>query len=112
MSSFASGIVYSILIIAVASLCTIATRALPFAVFGGKREMPGTLRRLTTLLPPAIIAVLVVYCLKGLSLEDSTGLAATIVALAAVVILHIWKKNTLLSIASGTIIYMVLIRII
>lgn len=105
-------VVYSILIIAVASLCTVVTRALPFAVFGGRREMPDTLRRLTALLPPAIIAVLVVYCLKDLSSENATGLVATAAALAAVAVLHIWRKNTLLSIAAGTIIYMALIRIL
>lgn len=100
------------LIIIVAALCTIAVRALPFAVFGGSREMPETLSRLTKLLPPAIIAVLVAYCLKALTPADPTTLISSVVALAAVVVLHLWKKNTLLSIAAGTIIYMVLIRLI
>lgn len=105
-------VLYSILIIAVASICTIFTRAVPFAIFGGAREMPEALKRLTSLLPPAIIAVLVVYCLKGLLTASSTETIATVIALIAVVSLHLWKKNTLISVASGTVIYMALIRLI
>ena len=105
-------IIYPVLIIAVTSLCTLLTRAAPFVIFGGKREMPEALRRLTAVLPPAIIAVLVVYCLKGLTTAGAVEIISTAAALISVVILHLWKENTLLSIAAGTIIYMALIRLL
>lgn len=103
---------YSIMLVAITALCTLATRALPFAVFGGGRQLPQALRRLTGILPAAIMAVLVVYCLKGLTPADTVTLISTVAALAAVVGLQLWRRNTLLSIAAGTVIYMLLIRIL
>ena len=63
-------------------------------------------------MPTAIIAVLVVYCLKGLPASDAAHATITLGSVAAVVALHLWKRNTLLSIAGGTILYMALLRII
>lgn len=104
-------IIYSILIIAVVSLCTILLRAFPFLIFGGRKEVPKTVRYLGKMLPPAIMAVLVVYCLRGTSfLSGSHGIPemASVLLVAA---LHIWKKNILLSIGAGTLCYMALIRL-
>lgn len=100
------------LIVAVACLCTLLTRALPFLLFRGGRTMPKALSRLTGILPPAIIAVLVVYCLKGLSFSAPVELLSSLAGLVCVVGLHLWKRNTLLSIAAGTVVYMILIRIL
>ena len=98
--------------IAVCALCPVARRVAPFARFGGGRQMPPAVRRLAIKLPAAIIAVLVVYCLKALPDSSLPASAATLVSVAAVVVLHLWKRNTLLSIAGGTILYMLLLRLI
>ena len=107
-----NSIVYALLSVAVCCLCTFALRAIPFALFGGKQTMPPAVRRLARMLPAAIIAVLVVYCLKSLPAADAANAAVTLGSVAAVVLLHLWKKNTLLSIAGGTILYMALLRLI
>lgn len=102
---------YAVVTIAITAVATFITRLVPFALFGGNRQMPDTLTRLAGQLPPAIMAVLIVYCLKT-TLTGGTAQAATWSAVAAVVLLHLWRKNTLLSIAGGTVLYMILIRVI
>ena len=96
----------------VVSFCTILLRALPFLIFGGKKEVPQTVQYLGQVLPPAIMAVLVVYCLKGISLFQGNHGIPEILSVLAVAGLHIWKKNILLSIGLGTLCYMVLIQVI
>lgn len=103
---------HSIAIIAVVAVCTLLTRALPFLVFGGKREVPQVVRYLGRVLPPAIMAILVVYCLKSVNLFSGSHGLPEIIASLAVVILHLWKKNTLLSIGIGTVCYMFLVQTI
>ena len=100
---------HSILLIAIASGITFLIRALPFLVFK-KRQMPAFIKEIADKLPPAIIAVLVIYCLKSLLTVFGTETIAASIAIAGVVILHIWKRNTLLSVAAGTILYMIFIR--
>lgn len=103
---------HSILIIAACMLTTIFTRALPFVVFGGKKEVPRTIKYLGRVLPSAIMAVLVIYCLKGINIFTGNHGVPEVLSVAAVVLLHIWKKNTLLSIGAGTVFYMFLIQVI
>ena len=100
---------HAILLIAIASVITFLIRALPFLVFK-KRQMPAFIKEIADKLPPAIIAVLVVYCLKSPMTQLSSETIAAIIAIVCVVLLHIWKRNTLLSVAAGTILYMVFIR--
>ena len=72
--------------------------------------MPATVQYLGKVLPPAIMAILVVYCLKDINLlEGSRGLPEFL-AVALVAVLHLWKKNTLLSIGAGTVFYMILVQ--
>ena len=104
--------IYTLLAVLVCAVCTFALRAAPIALFSGKRDMPPAVRRLAKRMPAAIIAVLVVYCLKGMPAASLSANAATLVSVAAVVALHLWKKNTLLSIAGGTAIYMALLHLI
>lgn len=99
------------LIVLVCAGVTIALRALPFVCFGGKDGMPGWLASLGGMLPPAIMAALVVYCLKSVPFGALGDGARQLAAAAAVVMLHVLRRNTLLSIAGGTAVYMVLIRI-
>ena len=103
---------YTLLAILVCAACTFVLRVAPFALFSGKRDMPPAVRRLANRMPAAIIAVLVVYCLKGMPDAALSGNAVTLVSVAAVVALHFWKKNTLLSIAGGTVLYMALLKLI
>lgn len=86
--------------------CDDALRFLPFLVFGGKKEVPGYITYLSGVLPYAIMGMLVVYCLKNMNLFAGTHGIPEILASAAVVGLHVWKRNTLLSIAVGTVFYM------
>ena len=96
---------HSLLIVIIAALVTALTRFLPFWIFGSKRKTPEWILRLGTVLPSAIIGMLVVYCLKDLSAPF--GLPE-LIGCAAVVLLHIWKRSTLLSIGGGTLCYMLL----
>ena len=97
--------VHGALLVAVVAGVTALIRFLPFVVFGGGRPTPKFVVYLAGVLPCAIMAMLVVYCLRG----PTHGLQE-LLAGAAVVGLHLWKKNTLLSIAVGTALYMVLVQ--
>ena len=101
----------SIMIIAVCAICTFAERALPFIIFRGK-EVPEIVRYLGRILPMAIMATLVIYCIKGISFTSVAGWAPILIASAVTVLLHLWKSNTMLSIFGGTICYMVLIQMV
>lgn len=103
---------YSLLVIAAIALTTIVLRAAPFVLFPADRSTPGYVVYLGTVLPPAIMAMLVVYCLKGVNLSFFPFGLPEFLALAAVAGLHLWKKNTLLSIGLGTVLYMVLVQFV
>ncbi len=90
---------------------TVLTRALPFLVFG-KKETPPLVLYLGRVLPYAIIGMLVVYCLKGVQLSATPHGAPEALGVLAVAALYLWRKNTLLAIAVGTGVYMVLIRVL
>lgn len=100
----------SLLIIILCGLTVFATRAIPFLIFRGKKEIPQTIRYLGRVLPPAVIGMLVVYCLKGVSVLAYPYGLPELIAVAAVVALHVWKRNNLLSIGVGTVLYMFLIQ--
>lgn len=101
----------SIAVIAVAAIATFATRVIPHLLFGGNRPVPRVVDYLGKMLPPAIIATLVVYCLRDVDfLSGSYGLPE-IISIVLCAALHIWKKNTLLSIGAGTVMYMVLVHV-
>ena len=102
----------AVLIILIASICTILTRVAPFLLFGRKKELPGTIKYLGAVLPSAIMATLIVYCLRNsISIQPLRGLPE-ILSILAVILLHNWKRNTLISIAGGTVLYMILIRFV
>lgn len=102
----------AVLSVAAAVLVTALTRFLPFWVFGEKQKTPEIITYLGKVLPCAIIGMLVVYCLKDVSILDSPYGIPELIAGALVVILHLWKRNTLLSIAGGTVCYMILIQMV
>ncbi len=101
-----------ILMIAVAGACTFATRLFPFALFGGKKEVPKFIKYLGAVLPVAILGILIVYCLRDFEKGSINYILPQIIAVVLTAGIHLWKKNTLLSIAVGTIGYMLLIHFV
>lgn len=97
-------------LVAVIAAVTVLLRFAPFAVFGGGRPTPRYILYLAQVLPCAIMAMLVVYCLRSADPLGSTHALPELLAGAAVVGLQLWRKNTLLSIAAGTALYMVLVQ--
>ena len=102
---------HAALVIAVCAGVTLLTRVLPFWCFGGKDGVPRLIAALGKTLPSAIMAALVVYCLKGVPFGTFSDGAKQIIAACTVAGLHIWRRSTLLSIAGGTAVYMILIRL-
>ncbi len=100
----------SVAIIAVTALCTILLRALPFLVFGGRKEVPKVVSDLGVLLPSSIMAVLVVYCLRNVNFAAARNFLPEFISCLVVVGLHLWKRNILLSIGLGTVCYMILVQ--
>lgn len=98
--------------IAVIALVTIALRFLPFLIFGENRKTPSLIAYLGQVLPYAIMGMLVVYCLKGVDLSSAPFGIPEAIGCAAVAFLHIWKRNTLLSIGAGTVCYMLLVQFV
>ncbi len=103
---------HAIKIIGVVAICTLLTRALPFLILGGKKEVPQTVKYLGKVLPPAIMVILVIYCLKAVNIFVGSRGIPEILAIGLVVLLHLWKKNTLLSIGTGTVFYMILVQVV
>ena len=101
-----------IVTIGICALATMLTRFLPFAVFSEKRKTPPYIEYLGGALPGAIFAMLVVYCLRNLTLFSGDHGLPELLAVGCTVLIHLWKRNTLLSIALGTAAYMILIRLI
>ena len=96
--------------IAVMAVVTFLTRALPFLLFDRGDHPPKVILYLGRVLPPAIIAMLIVYCLKGVSFANPAGWVPALVASGAAVLLHLWKGNDLISIFGATILYMGLVQ--
>ena len=101
-----------IVTIAICVAGTMATRFLPFLIFSGKRPTPKYVQYLGNALPAAIFGMLVIYCLKNISFTIAESWAPQLIAIAVVVGLHLWKKNMLISVAAGTICYMLLVQFV
>lgn len=102
--------VHSMIIIAVVAAITILLRFLPFAVFGKNKKTPEYITYISSVLPYVIMGMLVVYCLKDVSISAAPHGIPELMAGVVVIGLHLWKKNTLFSIAAGTVVYMLLIQ--
>ena len=103
---------HSAAMISVVALVTAALRLLPFWIFRDNRKTPPLVSYLGQVLPFAIMGMLVVYCLKGVSFTSAPFGIPEIIGCAVVTGLHIWKRNTLLSIGVGTVCYMLLVQYI
>ena len=98
--------------ILVMAAVTAGLRFLPFVLFSGKGRTPEFIDYLGHVLPHAVMAMLVVYCLKGVSFAQADRFVPDLLACAVVSGTYIWKKNTLISIISGTAVYMVLVQLV
>ncbi len=101
----------TLIIMVVVAIATVLTRALPFILFPENKETPKYVLYLGKVLPLTIVGMLVVYCLKDVSILSGTHGIPEMVAIIAIVILHLWKENTLLSIGAGTLLYMLILQI-
>lgn len=91
-------------------LGTMLTRFLPFILFPANKKTPDFIQYLGKTLPYAVIGLLVIYCLKDVSFTTSPFGIFELISIVVVILLHCWKRNMLLSIASGTLLYMFLIQ--
>jgi branched-subunit amino acid transport protein AzlD len=101
-----------IITIALCVLGTMATRFLPFLIFSEDRPTPAYIQYLGKALPAAIFAMLVVYCLKNVEILTGTHGLPELIAIVVTVALHLWKRQMLVSIAGGTICYMLLVQLV
>ena len=101
-----------IITVALCVLGTMATRFLPFLVFSGDNPTPKYIQFLGKALPAAIFGMLVVYCLKNVSILTGNHGIPELIAIVVVVLLHLWKRQMLLSIAGGTVCYMLLVQFV
>lgn len=103
---------HSVLLVIVIALATAATRFIPFLIFGGKKQPPAVITYLGKVLPCAIIGMLVVYCMKDVDISAFPHGLPELIGCVIVALLHIWKRNSLLSIGVGTVCYMLLVQLV
>lgn len=99
-----------IITIAMVVLGTVLTRFIPFILFPTEKSTPKYIRYLGNLLPSAVFGLLVIYCLKDVNIFTGSHGIPEFIAIVFVVILHLWKRQMLISIAGGTIFYMALVQ--
>ncbi len=103
---------HAIATVAVVALVTAGLRFLPFLIFNEHRTTPPLIAYLGQVLPFAIMGMLVIYCLKDVTLTSGNFGIPELLGCAAVALLHIWKRSTLLSIGVGTVFYMLLVQLV
>ncbi|MHB1453748.1 MAG: branched-chain amino acid transporter permease [Saccharofermentanales bacterium] len=99
-------------IILTIAVCTFLTRLLPFVLFGKTHEPPRIVKYLGQVLPASVIAVLIIYCLKSVDFTQTATYAPAFLSIAIIAVLHVWKRNMLLSIGIGTLSYMILLQFV
>lgn len=104
--------IYAVICILVSGVATFLTRLIPFALFSGGRQMPPLLKKMAGILPSAVIAVLVIYGVSEPMASLDMRSVAALAALLLTVGLHVWRKNTLLSMFGGTAAYMLMVHFI
>ncbi|MFR8172004.1 MAG: branched-chain amino acid transporter permease [Marvinbryantia sp.] len=101
-----------IITIGVVVLGTMLTRFLPFLLFPAGKPTPKYIQYLGKVLPAAVFGMLIIYCLKNVSVFSGSHALPELISIAAVIALHLWKRQMLLSIAGGTVLYMLLVQFI
>ncbi len=103
---------HSIILIAVMAAITALLRFLPFLIFNEKRPVPKYINWLGEVLPYAVIGMLVIYCMKGVSFTSGSHGIPEILGCVITAALYIWKRNSLISIGGGTVAYMLLVQLV
>ncbi|MCM1148692.1 MAG: AzlD domain-containing protein [Butyricicoccus sp.] len=103
---------HSIALIAVMAVVTAVLRFLPYLLFPEGKQAPRVITYLSGVLPSAVIGMLVVYCFKDVHVFSGSHGLPELIALAAVAGSYVWKRNTLLSVLGGTVIYMALVQLV
>lgn len=101
---------YAILALFVSGGVTLLIRAFPFLLFGRNKELSPNISYLGNILPFAAMGILIVYCLRNVMWLQSPHGLPEVVAIIVVALLHIWKRNNLISIGIGTAFYMILVQ--
>lgn len=101
-----------IITIAMVVLATMLTRFLPFIVFPSGKSTPKYIQYLGKVLPAAVFGLLVIYCLKNVDVMTGSHGLPELISIAVVIGLHLWKRNMLISIAGGTVCYMLLVQLV
>ena len=102
---------YIIMVIAVMSIVTMLLRFLPFMIFDHGEQLPKWISYLGKVLPPAIMSMLLVYCLRNVDIVQGNHGLPELMCVGVAMLLHNWKRNTLLSIGVSTLLYMIVIHI-
>lgn len=102
----------ALITIGICALATLITRFLPFWLFPEGKETPKPIVYLGRVLPYSVIGLLIVYCLKSVDLLSGSHGLPELISIALIVGLHIWRRNVLLSVAAGTICYMLLVQFV
>ena len=100
------------LTILVIVLGTMLTRFLPFLLFPAGKPTPKVIKKLGRILPAAVFGLLIVYCLKNVSILSGSHGLPELISIGLVIVLHLWKRQTLLSIGAGTVCYMLLVQFV
>ncbi len=100
----------SLIIIITIAITTFITRVIPFILFPDNKETPNFIIYLGKVLPYSAIGMLVIYCIKDVSFTDTPFGLPEIISIVVIALLHKWKKNTLLSVGGGTILYMFIVQ--
>lgn len=98
--------------IGILALGTLITRALPFILFPDNKDLPPYIKYLSNILPFTIMGLLVVYCLKDVPILSYPHGVPELISIIIIALLHLWKKNSLISITGGTIVYMFLVQVV
>lgn len=106
------GNIYTVFAIFIISLITFIIRATPFIFFGNSKETPKYITYLGKYLPSSVIAMLIIYCLKNVNITAYPFGLPELAGIISVVFLHLWKRNNLISIIGGTVIYMIIVQAI
>lgn len=101
---------YIITVIAVMAIVTALLRFLPFIVFDHGKQLPKWISYLGKVLPPAVMSMLLVYCLRNINLVEGNHGFPELICVGVAVLLHLWKRNTLLSIGVSTLLYMIMVH--
>lgn len=103
---------YIFLSIIIIAIVTSVLRFLPFIVFNDKVKVPAFVEYLGKILPYSVMGMLVIYCLKDMEFSSVQKFLPSTIGVIITVLVHLWKKNTIYSIIAGTLVYMILIRVL